>query len=80
LLDIHLVRDQYSEYIKSSKILNTKRTNNPINKWAKESDSSEKKKYEWPITTGKIVEQCMLPAPGRRSQPQPHSVFEVSLG
>jgi hypothetical protein len=28
--------DYYSEYMKRSKILNTKRSNNPINKWANE--------------------------------------------
>jgi hypothetical protein len=37
----------YPRCMKNSK--NVKRTKNPINKWSNELNSSQKKKYKWPI-------------------------------
>jgi hypothetical protein len=43
-----------SKIYKGQKV-DSKLSNSPINKCANKLDSSQKKKYKWPITTGRNV-------------------------
>jgi hypothetical protein len=49
-----------SRIYKELKKLNSRRNNNPINEWANELDSSQKKKYKWPKDTRSHVRPSLV--------------------